>query len=279
MIWRQGLRWRWHFAGTGFRAHFRRNRDRRILRHRRLCIEQIVMAGWNDLQFRAASGAGTARRRPVQLGFRKHRLAFVPALSAVDQTIGPVRPRVRRPLRAALLCLRRRCRKHESDCQKASDVSAQKNQPESAHQTLTQSMEQKSHRFKTLGHQLSRNFDGFPQVVHSRYARLRMTKRQAKRSFATESASSNRAKVSNGIGVWGYEHVPVELAARFAGCAGKSGPIDGRDLKSGILKRGHDALRNDLGFLWIKFVSRMIAEALEQSRRDDCVGLMLVTHA
>jgi len=169
MIRRQNLRWRRHHAGADrFRARFRRSRDRGIIRHRRLCIQQIVLVGWNDTQLRAGSGVRTAGRRPVQFGLRKHRLAFVPALAAVDETIGPIRPCIRWSLGAALLCLRSRCRKHESDRQNASDVSAQKNQPESAHQTLTQSMEQKSHHFRNLGRQLGRNFGNFPQVVHSR---------------------------------------------------------------------------------------------------------------
>jgi hypothetical protein len=45
------------------------------------------------------------------------------------------------------------------------------------------------------------------------------------------------------------------------------------------VKRCQDALRNDLGSLWIEFVYLMVAEALEQSSRYDCVGLMLVKHA
>lgn len=59
----------------------------------------------------------------------------------------------------------------------------------------------------------------------------------------------------------------------------KSGLIDWRDLKPRILKRCQDALRNDLGFLRIEPVIRVVAEALEQSSRYDCVGLMLVKHA
>ena len=139
-------------------------------------------------ELRAGSSLRTPRRRPVQLGLRKHRLAFVPALSAVDQTIRPIRPRIRRPLRAALLCLRRRRRNDQSDGQKASDVSAQKNQPESAHHTLTQSMEQKSHHFRNLGHQLSRNFDGFPQVTHSRCS----SNGRSEQGNASKWASMNR---------------------------------------------------------------------------------------
>ncbi len=59
----------------------------------------------------------------------------------------------------------------------------------------------------------------------------------------------------------------------------KSGRIDWRDLKPRILKRCQDALRNDLGFLRIEPVIRVVAEALEQSSRYDRVGLMLVKHA
>ena len=58
-----------------------------------------------------------------------------------------------------------------------------------------------------------------------------------------------------------------------------SGLIHQRNSEPRISKRGQDALRDDFGFLWIEFVSLMVAEALEQSSRYDCVGLMLVKHA
>jgi hypothetical protein len=52
-------------------------------------------------------------RRPVQQRFRQHRLAFVPAFSAVYEPVGPIRSRVWRPFCAALFRLRRHYRKDE----------------------------------------------------------------------------------------------------------------------------------------------------------------------
>jgi hypothetical protein len=60
-------------------------------------------------------GRRSSRRRPFQQRSRQHRLACVPALSAVDNPVGPVCPRGRQRLDVTLLLCLRSCQRGNPD--------------------------------------------------------------------------------------------------------------------------------------------------------------------
>src|SRR6185436_20488238 len=75
---------------------------------RRLSIEKIVIIlRQNGLSIVAR--LSRSHPRPMQRRFLQHGLALVPAFSAIDEPIGPIRPRICRPLGAALFGLRWCC--------------------------------------------------------------------------------------------------------------------------------------------------------------------------
>ena len=87
----------------------RRNRPKSTPAHPGDCNSSLEGRVWFSGGIRLCRSS----RRPVQQRFRQHRLAFVPAFSAVYEPVGPIRSRVWRPFCAALFRLRRHYRKDE----------------------------------------------------------------------------------------------------------------------------------------------------------------------